>query len=91
MVILEKTIQKHSLVPPAFTDKDITLTEGTSENLGSYSVSLDGSAWSDGLYVLRVHDTSLSNICIAASLFGVSGGMKFLLEKKMLCIHQTLI
>lgn len=59
---------------PAFTDKDITLTEGTSENLGSYSVSLDGSAWSDGLYVLRVHDTSLSNICIAASLFGVSGG-----------------
>lgn len=59
---------------PAFADKDISLTEGSSENLGSYAASLDGSAWTDGLYVCRIHDTADSNKTISSALFGVSGG-----------------
>lgn len=59
---------------PAFADKDVALTEGTSENVGSYTVTLDPSAWSDGLYRMRVHNTGDSNKTIGASMFAIKGG-----------------
>jgi hypothetical protein len=59
---------------PAFADKDITLTEGSSENVGSYTATVTGTTWNDGLYRLRVHDASLSNRTISTSVFAVKGG-----------------
>jgi hypothetical protein len=59
---------------PAFADKDITLTEGSSENLGVYTASVTATAWSDGLYRFRVHDSAQSNKCVAAAMFAVKNG-----------------
>lgn len=56
----------------AFSDKDIVLTEGTSENLGSYTKTLDGSSWSDGLYKFRVHDST--NKTVASTIFSILNG-----------------
>lgn len=49
---------------PSFADSSITLTEGSAENLGTYSGSPTGSVGSPGWVRIRVHDTSLSNITI---------------------------
>lgn len=59
---------------PAFADKDITLTEGSAENAGTYTNSVAAATWNDGLYRLRIHDTSLSNRTISASVFAISDG-----------------
>lgn len=59
---------------PAFADKDITLTEGSAENAGTYTNSVSATTWNDGLYRLRIHDTSLSNRTISASVFAISDG-----------------
>lgn len=59
---------------PAFADKDITLTEGSSENAGTYTNTVNASTWSDGLYRLRIHDSSLSNRTISTSVFAISNG-----------------
>ena len=59
---------------PAYADKAITLTAGTSENAGSYTATVTSTGWSDGLYRFRVHDTGQSNKCVASSLFAVLNG-----------------
>lgn len=59
---------------PAFADKDITLTEGSSENSGTYVASVVATTWSDGLYRFRVHDTAQTNKTIATALFAVKNG-----------------
>jgi len=41
----------------AFLDKDIILTEGLGDNVGSFSTSVDTSTWDDGYYQLRVHQS----------------------------------
>jgi len=59
---------------PIFTDKDITFTNGTGENLGYYEATVDPSSWNDGLYLYRVHNKSLSNIVIGAETFYIKDG-----------------
>lgn len=59
---------------PAFNSKAITLTEGSSENAGSYTNTVNASTWSDGLYRLRIHNTGDSNKVISSSVFAISDG-----------------
>lgn len=49
---------------PSFADASITLTEGSSQNLGVYTGSPVGSVGSPGWVRIRIHDTSLSNVTI---------------------------
>lgn len=58
----------------AFADKDITLTEGSAENAGTYTATLAGATWTDGLYKFRVHDTGQSNQVVGSSIFAVKNG-----------------
>jgi hypothetical protein len=59
---------------PAFAAKKITLTEGTAENVGSYTVDVDPSAWNDGLYTLRVHSNATGNPTLAANTIAIKNG-----------------
>jgi len=61
---------------PLFSAKEITLTEGSSENLGSYTGSATSTSWNDGLYLLRVHNTGSSNVCIGSQIFSIKGGFE---------------
>jgi hypothetical protein len=61
---------------PAFTDKDVVLTEGSDENRGTYRATVDGSTWSDSIYTLRIHD-NLGSGLFGESLFGVRDGYEY--------------
>ena len=58
----------------AFADKDILLTEGSDENRGTYSKTFDASAWSDGMYRVRVHDLNDNNNVVTSDQFSVLAG-----------------
>ena len=58
----------------AFADKDITLTEGVSPSLGSYSGNVTADTWNDGLYKLRIHNTGIQNRVEGSNLFGIVDG-----------------
>lgn len=58
---------------PAWADKDIALTEGIAENVGTYTASV-ASLGSPGACRVRIHDTASSNATIAAGDVYVSGG-----------------
>ena len=57
----------------AFADKNITLTEGSAENRGSYSATLVADDWDDGIYKLRVHNEN-GSLVSGGTNFGVVGG-----------------
>lgn len=59
---------------PAFVDKDITLDEGTNENRGSYTRTVDASTWNNGIYRLRVHQSGSSPGTVAGTLFAIYKG-----------------
>lgn len=58
----------------AFSDKDITLTEGSSENAGTYTTTVTATNWSDGKYRIRIHNTAASNIAIGVVDINVRDG-----------------
>lgn len=58
----------------AFADKDITLTEGSGPNRGTYVTSLTATNWNDGVYRLRIHNKDISNRVDAVQDFGVIDG-----------------
>ena len=55
-------------------DKDITLTEGSDEDRGSYTRTLDASTWNDGLYLVRIHDVNDNHAVVGAKEFRVKDG-----------------
>lgn len=61
---------------PAFVDKRLTLTEGSSEELGYYSYDVDSSDWDDGLYEVKIHDGDNSNVVIAGARVAMMNGIE---------------
>lgn len=58
----------------SFGDKDVSLTEGSSENRGTYSTTLTATNWNDGIYRLRVHNKDVPNRVDSVADFGVVDG-----------------
>lgn len=60
----------------AFANKKIVLTEGTSENLGTYTGKNAGDMGDAGDILLRVHDLNDSNVSLATAQAYVIGGIE---------------
>lgn len=58
----------------SYADKNIALTEGSDEDRGTYTATVDGASWDDGLYRFRVHDENDDNVAVTASIFEVDDG-----------------
>lgn len=74
----------------SFGDKDISLSEGTGENRGSYTGVLNASGWNDGLYVMRVHDTVASNKVVSSNIFGVVQGHEVPVGEEQAVYHSDI-
>lgn len=61
---------------PTFNDKRLTLTEGSSEELGYYSEEVDSSEWNDGLYEVKIHDGDNLNMVIAGTRVAMMNGIE---------------
>lgn len=62
---------------PSFANKSISLTEGTSENLGSYAGSASGLGDAQEV-IVRIHDTGASNQTIGEQEILVVNGLEVL-------------
>jgi hypothetical protein len=59
-----------------FTDKDIVMIEGSTDNRGTYRTTVDGTTWQEGLYTFRAH-VSGTNIVLGEQSFGVRDGYEY--------------
>lgn len=75
---------------PTFAQKRIALTEGSSEELGYYSATVDSSGWNDGLYDVKIHNGSSSNITIGGAEIAMMNGLETTLGNEVPIYHADI-
>lgn len=72
---------------PAFADKRLAMTEGSSEELGYYSYSATSTSWNDGLYEVKIHDGDNSNVVIGGAEVALMNGLETTLGNEVPIFH----
>ena len=75
---------------PTFTNKRLTLTEGSAEELGYYSYSVVSTTWNDGLYEVKIHDGDNSNIVIGGAEIAMMNGVETTLGNEVAIYHADI-
>jgi hypothetical protein len=75
---------------PTFVNKRLTLTEGTSEEVGYYSYNATSTSWNDGVYEVKVHDGASANMVIGSSLVGIISGIETTLGNEVAIYHMDI-
>jgi hypothetical protein len=75
---------------PTFLNKRLLMVEGTGEELGYYSYSVNSTSWNDGVYDVKIHDGDNSNLVVGSSLVGMISGVETTLGNEVAIYHMDI-